>query len=70
MKCVDCKKKKGIIQFSSEPIYAVTHGFKGIFICRRCYIKRIEEELKKINKNLKSQKTMLAFEEKQEKVNK
>jgi len=59
MKCQDCEKRKGIIKFSEEPVFAMTHGFGTMVICRQCYIKRIESELRRIRKNLKHQKELL-----------
>ena len=57
MKCVDCKKRKGIVNFCNS-VLGHTHGF-GIQICRQCYIKRIEKGIKNSQKNLKEQKKLL-----------
>jgi len=62
-KCNDCKKRKGIIEFSDNPYMALTHGWKTIMICRKCYIKRIEEHLTDIKKHLLNQKKYLMVEE-------
>jgi len=59
MKCEECGKMKSVIQFSTEPLLALTHGFNVDNICRQCYIKRIEKGLKEIKENLKKQKALL-----------
>lgn len=61
-KCEDCKKRKGIIYYSSEPFMTLTHGWGGIYICRQCFIKRIENHLKDCKKQLKEQKALLRKE--------
>ena len=58
--CDDCKKNKAIIEFSSEPFLAISHGWGIIPLCRSCYIKRIERELGNINKNLEEQKLLFS----------
>jgi len=63
MKCEDCKKREYKVTFSYEPMSALIRGYGSIKLCRRCYIKRIEKELKKINENLIEQKRLLVIEE-------
>ena len=63
MICIDCKKRESKVSFSTEPVYAMTHGLLGIPLCRQCYIKRIESELQRVNKNLNEQKKLLKEEE-------
>ena len=59
MKCEDCKKRKAIIMFSEEPLLSLTHGLAVKNICRQCYIKRIENEIKLFKENLKKQKNLI-----------
>ena len=63
MKCEDCKKREANITFSYEPMSAVIRGYGSTEICRRCYIKRIENELLKIQENLIHQKKLLKEED-------
>lgn len=60
--CHDCGKKEYKIKFAEEPIFALTHGFGTVFLCRQCYINRIETEIKVIQKNLEKEKKLLAKE--------
>ncbi len=59
-KCEDCKEREGIIEFC-ESVTDYTHGFKQ-YICRQCYVKRIEVALKNTQDNLDKQKKLLAEE--------
>jgi hypothetical protein len=63
MKCEDCKKEKATITFSDEPESALIRGYGSLEICRRCYIKRIEKGLKKVQENLIKQKELLSKED-------
>ncbi|KKN17015.1 hypothetical protein LCGC14_0970230 [marine sediment metagenome] len=62
MKCVECKKRKAIIEFSKGYL-DWSHGFIKK-ICRECYIEMIEKELKRIKDNLKKEKSILKTERK------
>ena len=62
MKCLDCNEKEGEVNFSEEPMFAITHNQMIKFICRGCYIKRIEDSLQAIQLNLKQQKQLLRKE--------
>ncbi len=64
MKCEKCKKRKGILKFSKEPMSALIRGYGSIQICRPCYIEIIEKELICIQDNLKEQKMILEEEDK------
>lgn len=66
MKCKHCKIRKGIMDFSLEPMSAITRGYGSVRICRVCYIKIIEDELKRINLNLIRQKKLLNKERREE----
>lgn len=60
MKCENCKKRKGIIDFT-ESMLDFTHGFITK-LCRECYIEIIEERKKDIDENLIEQKELLEKE--------
>lgn len=60
IKCEDCKKREGIIEFC-ESVIDWTHGFKQ-YICRQCYIKRIKKGLKDTQENLNKQEKLLVKE--------
>ena len=60
VKCIECKDRKAIIEFS-EGYLDWSHGFIKK-ICRECYIEMIEKELKKIKTNLEEQKVLLKKE--------
>jgi hypothetical protein len=57
--CEDCKKRKAIIEFSNEPFLAISHGWGITYLCRECYIKRVEKHLKDVQENLGKQKLLL-----------
>ena len=57
--CEVCKKREAKVEYASEPTFALTHGFWGQNICRKCYIEIIEKGLKNIKENLKKQKELL-----------
>lgn len=59
MKCEDCKKRKAVVEYSDEPIFALSHGWGVTSICRQCYIKRIEKGMKSLQENLEKQKELL-----------
>lgn len=56
--CEDCKKNKSVIKYSDEPFMALTHGWGIIYICRPCFIKRIEKHIENCQKQLKEQKEL------------
>ena len=60
MKCQICKKREGKLEFTNSTMDYI-HGFTQM-ICRQCFVKMIEEEYKKIGKNLIKQKTLLKLE--------
>lgn len=60
--CIDCKKREGIVKYSDEPIFALTHGFGISLICRECYIKRISKTIANMKINLEAQKRLLKKE--------
>ena len=57
--CKDCKKRKAVVKYSDEPVFAMTHGWGVTNICRQCYIKRIEDGIKQSKENLNKQKRLL-----------
>ena len=57
--CEDCKIKTAVIKFSDEPVFAVTHGIGVTYICRPCFIKRIEQAILDLKKNLEIQKALV-----------
>lgn len=59
MKCELCNKRKGIIRYSDEPVFAMTHGFAVTTICRQCYIIKLEAAKKGIEENIQKQKRLL-----------
>lgn len=59
MRCEDCKKAEGIINFSNEPTITITHGWGGIMICRKCFIKRIKSHIQDCKEQLNQQKRLL-----------
>ena len=60
VKCEECGQGEGIITFCNS-VLDYTHGFKAS-ICRRCYIDRIEKQIKLCNENLEEQKMLLSKE--------
>ena len=60
--CHDCGKKEYKIRFAEEPVFALTHGFGTILLCRQCYINRIEEGIKVMQANLEKEKKLLVKE--------
>lgn len=62
MKCEECGKREAVVSFSSEPMYAITHGYDLKEICRHCYIEIIEQSLNEVKNNLKKQKRLLKNE--------
>lgn len=63
IKCEDCKKREGIIRYSDEPMLALTHGWCIEHICRQCYIKRMEADMKRCKKGIEEQKRLLKKDE-------
>ncbi len=57
-KCEDCKIATAVIKYSDEPVSALTHGMSIEYICRPCYIKRIEQAIIDLKKNLEIQKAL------------
>ena len=64
VKCEDCKKAEGIINFSYEPMLTMTHGWGGTMICRKCYVARIVAHITDCIKQAEEQKIMILLEEK------
>lgn len=62
MICEVCKKREAVITYSDEPMMAISHGWGKQEICRECYIKKIEEEIKDCKENLKEQRKLLLKE--------
>ncbi len=65
--CEGCLVREAKVEFAREPTFALTHGFGIQNICRQCFIEKIEDEIEKINENLKKQKDLLEKEEKNSK---
>ena len=59
--CHKCGERKAVVQYS-ESILEWNH-FGATPLCRQCYIKKIENELKQIQSNLNIQRKLLANEE-------
>jgi len=66
--CEDCKKNKAVLQYSDEPLLTLTHGWGGRWICRPCFIKRIEKHIVDCRKQLKEEKAKLRKEKWKEKI--
>ena len=61
--CSKCKSRKAVVQYS-DSVMDFTH-FGAIPICRQCYIKKIEMELKQMQNNLNTQRKLLVKEDKE-----
>lgn len=62
MRCQDCNKREAVVKYSDESTFALTHGWGITHICRQCYIKRIEREIKAAKANLEKQKRLIKDE--------
>jgi len=62
IRCEDCKKREAVLTFSNEPMFAMTHGWGKIEICRQCLIKRIVEHIEQCKRQLKKEKRLLKKE--------
>lgn len=63
MKCADCKKREGVIDFCPDGVTGFIHGFV-IKLCRECLIERMEKTIKGCKKQIKEQKELLNAEQK------
>lgn len=61
--CEDCRAMPSVINYSDEPIFSLTHGWGIIYLCRACFIKRMEKHLEQTKKGIEEQKRLLAKEE-------
>lgn len=62
VKCEDCKKRKAVLTYSSEPFLTISHGWGGTELCRQCFIARINRHIVDCKKQLKEQLELLEKE--------
>lgn len=61
MNCEICKKRKAVIRFSEEPVFAMTHGVGVTNMCRQCYLKELEDTKSDLEENIQIQKKLLGI---------
>lgn len=60
IKCETCKEREAIVEYCDSWL-SYSHGYKT-WLCRQCYIKKIEKIIRTAQDNLKEQKKLLKEE--------